>query len=120
MHTLLIDLMRLTKHFQHEILSTVPLRMHFETLQELCTMKEKKMKQKKEMIVTAPAAKKYMWATPTTLIVVVLAVLKHVTQLPKGFTTGNNPTHQRVASKDSKEKKKTGHFQHILAHLSNF
>ena len=41
MHTLLIDLMRLTKHFQQETLSTVPLRMHFETLQELCTIKKK-------------------------------------------------------------------------------
>ena len=71
------------------------------------------MKQKKEMIVTAPAAKKYMWATPTTLIVVVLAVLKHVTQLPKGSTTGNNPTHQRVASKDSKEKRNWAFSAHI-------
>ena len=73
----------------------------------------KKNEAEEGMIVTAPAAKKYMWATPTTLIVVVLAVLKHVTQLPKGSTTGNNPTHQRVASKDSKEKRNWAFSAHI-------
>ena len=61
-----------------------------------------------EPVVAAPAAKKRRAAKSLLFrLLWYLAVLKHVTQLPKGSTTGNNITHQGVATADS-QKKETG------------
>ena len=93
--------MNLTKHFQPEGLSMIPIKMYLQTLQELTKMREKRREE--EAPVAVPAAKKRC-AANTTAPVAVTPCYSACSTTTQGPSPGKCATYQRVIASYCKKK----------------
>ena len=105
--TLLITLMRLTKHFHQDPMMSPMMMMYSQTLRKLCEMRWKVKERRsgcgssccKEAVCQQPLPP-WLLRHPSFQL--------HTPQLPQGPPPGHHPPHQGVVAVNSKEKRTPG------------